>query len=212
MSGERTVPPRLTGSDHLAMANALQIIDVPTEAAVMRVLDHRHDIDAEAQRLAQAARLTAARHAARRRARLATLRGWAILFAVCAVPLAGAMAYPESVIRAAPAAAHLYSLAGVEVNVAGFMIRDATSELQIVSGTSLLAVSGEIVNTGKWPRKPPSLRFSLRDARGEQTHAWSLDGVGSGKLEPGEATSFVTRVPAPPVPVGEVEIRFARGE
>jgi hypothetical protein len=137
-------------------------------------------------------------------------RGWSILALVCLVPLAGAAAFPESVVRAAPAAARLYSLAGIEVNAFGFTIRDAASELQMEAGAPLLAVSGEVVNVTDTALPVPALRFVLRDASGSESYAWTIDGVGTRTVEPGEATSFLTRVAAPPAQAHDVEIRFAR--
>ena len=199
-------------------ANAIEVAEARCETAVATrfappmVIDHGPDIDAEARRLAEAARLAAARHHERRRERHAALRGWAVLALAVALPLAGAIAYPESVSRAAPAAARLYSLAGMEVNVAGFLIRDAASEYQIVSGAPLLTVRGEIVNVASRPREAPTLRFVLRDALGGAAHAWTLKAVGANKVKPGQATSFFTRIAAPPGHLREVEIRFAHSD
>lgn len=196
-------------------ANAIEIADARFETpsagrfALPMVIDHGPDIDAEARRLAEAAGLAAARHQERRRAQRAALRGWTVLALAVAVPLAGAIAFPEYVIRAAPAAARIYSLAGVEVNVAGFVIRDAASEYQFVSGTPLLTVRGEIVNVASWPQNAPTLRFVLRDALGGEAYSWTLNGVGARQVGPGQATSFLTRVDAPPGHLQEVEIRFA---
>jgi hypothetical protein len=173
-------------------------------------IDLGRDVDREVRRLAEVARLAAERHREQRRRRRATLRGWAILVLVCIVPVAGALSFPESVTRAAPAAARIYDLAGVEVNIFGFAIRDAASEVQMDSGTPLLAVRGEVVNIADSPLQVPTLRFVLRDGEGRETYAWTLDGVGARTLDPGEATSFLTRVAAPPAHVRDVEIRFAR--
>jgi hypothetical protein len=192
--------------------NAVEIVAAAPERALTLAVDHGHDIDEEARRLAEAARQSAERHREERRRRVATLRGWAILVAAVAVPLAGALAFPESVIRAAPAAARIYDLAGVEVNVFGFTVREAASELQFEQSSALLVVRGEVVNVTDRPRRVPALRFVLRDGSGQEAYAWTLDGVGTRQLGPGEATRFVTRVAAPPPEVQDVEIRFARGD
>jgi hypothetical protein len=191
-------------------ANAVEIVDGRSKGTNVVPVDFALDLDREARRLAEAARLASERHLADRRRRRASLRGWAILATACAVPLTGAIAFPESVTRAAPAAARIYSLAGIEVNAFGFVVRDAMSELQMQSGQPLLAVRGEVVNISDSPRTVPALRFVLRDGKGRETHAWTLDGVGSRSLEAGEATSFLTRIQAPPPSVRVVEISFAR--
>jgi hypothetical protein len=191
-------------------ANALEVVEVRAESTAMVPIDLGRDVDRDVRRLAEVARLAAERHREQRRRRRATLRGWAILVLVCIVPVAGALSFPESVTRAAPAAARIYDLAGVEVNIFGFAIRDAASEVQMDSGTPLLAVRGEVVNIADSPLQVPTLRFVLRDGEGRETYAWTLDGVGARTLDPGEATSFLTRVAAPPAHVRDVEIRFAR--
>ena len=193
-------------------ANAVEIHDGRAKGTAVVAFDRGRDLEKEARRLAEAARIAGERHRERRRRRRASLRGWAMLCLACAVPLAGALAFPESVTRAAPAAARIYGLAGIEVNVFGFTIRDAASELQTASGAALLAVRGEVVNVTGTALKVPALRFGLRDGEGRETYSWTLDGVGSRTIEPGEATSFLTRIAAPPAEVGEVEIRFARGD
>jgi hypothetical protein len=191
-------------------ANAVEILDGPAKGTNVVPVDFALDLDREARRLAEAAKLASERHLAARRRRLASLRGWAILATACVVPLAGAIAFPESVTRAAPAAARIYGLAGIDVNVFGFVVRGAASEIQMQSGLPLLAVRGEVVNISDSPRTVPALRFVLRDGKGKKTYAWTLDGVGSRSLEAGEATSFLTRIQAPPPSVQDVEISFAR--
>jgi hypothetical protein len=205
-----------TCGHELLEARAVEIFDDRAERPLMLTAgpgaDLDADLDGEARRLAQTARLTAERHREQRARRRATRRGWTILALVCLVPLAGAAAFPESVVRAAPAAARIYSLAGMEVNAYGFTIRDATSELQMESGSALLAVRGEVVNVTDTALPVPALRFVLRDESGSETYAWTLDGAGTRNVEPGEATSFLTRVAAPPAQAQDVEIRFARGD
>ena len=191
---------------------AVEIFDVVPRRSLMLTAEPGADLDAEARRLAEAARLTGERHRALRASRRAARRGWTILALACLAPLAGAAAFPESVVRAAPAAARIYSFAGMEVNVFGFTIRDAASELQMESGSALLAVRGEVVNVTDTALPVPALRFALRDKSGAETYAWTLDGAGTRTVEPGEATSFLTRVAAPPAQAHDVEIRFARGD
>ena len=211
-SGDTWMSSCPTCGHELLEAKAIEIFDDRAERPLMLTADRGADLDIEARRLAEAARLTAERHREQRASRRAKRRGWTILALACLVPLAGAAAFPESVTRAAPAAARIYSLAGMEVNAFGFTIRDAASELQTESGTTLLAVRGEVVNVTDTARPVPALRFILRDRSGNEAYAWTLDGVGTRTVEPGEATSFLTRVAAPPAHVQDVEIRFARGD
>jgi hypothetical protein len=214
-TGDSWVGACPTCGHELLETNAIEIFDERPRRQLMLTaesdLDLVADLDGVARRLAETARLTAARHRELRASRRATRRGWSILALVCLVPLAGAAAFPESVVRMAPAAARIYSLAGMEVNAFGFIISNAASELQMESGSALLAVRGEVVNVTDRALPVPALRFALRDKAGGESYAWTLDGVRTRTVEPGEATSFLTRVAAPPAQVEDVEIRFARG-
>ena len=199
-----------TCGHELLEAKAIEIFDDRSEHPLMLTSESGIDLEDEARRLAESARATAERHRQQQASRRAAQRGWTILALACFVPLAGAAAFPESVVRATPAAARIYDLAGMNVNAFGFIIRDAASELQMEPGAPLLAVRGEVVNVTDRALPVPALRFTLRDKSGSATYAWTLDGVGTRTVEPGEATSFLTRVAAPPAHVQDVEIRFAR--
>jgi hypoxanthine phosphoribosyltransferase len=139
----------------------------------------RRDLDREVRRLAEVARLAAERHRAQRRRRRATLARLGDPGA-CLHSAAGRRArLPRKRDPRRPGRrAHLH-LAGIEVNVFGFTIRDAASEVQMDSGSPLLAVRGEVVNVADSPRQVPTLRFVLRDGEGRETYAWTLDGVGA---------------------------------
>lgn len=205
-----------TCGHELLETKAIEIFDEGPKRPLMLTAEYGADpgadLDDEARRLAEAARLTAERHREQRASRRATRRGWSILALVCLLPLAGAAAFPESIVRAAPAAARIYSLAGLEVNAYGFTIQGAASELQMEAGAPLLAVRGEVVNVTDMALPAPALSFILRDKAGREAYAWTLDGVDTRTVEPGEATSFLTRVAAPPAQAHDVEIRFARGD
>jgi hypothetical protein len=200
-----------TCGHELLETKAIEIFDEAPKRSLMLTAEPGADLDDEARRLAETARLSAERHRELRASRRAMRRGWSILALACVLPLVGAAAFPESVVRAAPAAARIYSLAGMEVNAFGFIIRDAASELQMESGSALLAVRGEVVNVTDTALPVPALGFVLRDKSGSETYTWTLDGAGTRTVEPGEATSFLTRVAAPPAHVEDVEIRFAHG-
>ncbi len=92
----------------------------------------------------------------------------------------------------------------------GLSIREATTEVSMVSDGPVLAVRGKIVNDTGWPLEVPPLRFVLRDHAGSDLQSWTLSGIGDGRLGPGETASFVSRVAAPAQAASEVEIRFAR--
>jgi hypothetical protein len=67
-----------------------------------------------------------------------------------------------------------------------------------------------VVNNALSDHRVPALRFRLKDGAGREVYAWTLNGVGTRALRPGEATSFITRLAAPPLTAREIEISFAR--
>ena len=104
----------------------------------------------------------------------------------------------------------LYDLAGIEVNVRGFEIRNIKQQHLIADGTRVFAVRGQVVNLSGGDSKAPALRFILRDANQREVYAWTLDGVATRSLKPDEATSFVTRIASPPETADDLQIRFAQ--
>jgi hypothetical protein len=78
-------------------------------------------------------------------------------------------------------------------------------------GATVLTIKGEIINTDSGTRKIPWLRFGLQDGSSAEVYSWTLD-TGSRPLRPGESTSFVTRVAAPPLLAKNLQIRFAHAD
>jgi predicted Zn finger-like uncharacterized protein len=168
------------------------------------------DPEEEALRIVAAAKTAGEEREVARRKRRATLRGWALLATAVAAGAAAVAIFPEQVVRALPGAVRLYEKAGSAVNVRGLEIRRVSSQLMTIEGTKVLAVKGEIVNVSDAPRKVPAMRFAVRDGGASSLYAWTLASTGHRSLKPGEATSFLTRISAPPEASEDVEIRFAR--
>ena len=165
---------------------------------------------AEARKIARAARLAEHKVRTARERRMVQMRGWAGLAAGVCLLLGAVVFMPERIVQASPAAAKLYSLAGITVNIHGLNISSVQQQYMIVNGQPVLALRGHIANITDDDRRVPPLRFVLRNANGEQLHAWTLNSVGKGPIGAGVVSSFVTRLAAPPAGVESVEIRFAR--
>ena len=186
-------------------ARAVQVIDV----SPMPVAPRAHESDREVERLVEASQVARDAFLLNRRRKAAEHRAWGCFVAAMLLPVALLALFPETVVRAAPAAARLYEKAGVKVNIYGLEVRKVTQEHMIVDGVRLLTIKGEIVNVSDADRKIPALRFGLQtDQRGE-VYAWTLDSAVR-PLRPGETTIFSTRVASPPEAAKKVEIRFAR--
>jgi hypothetical protein len=79
----------------------------------------------------------------------------------------------------------------------------------MADGTRLLALRGEVVNSAGSGHRVPDLLFRLKDGAGRELYAWTLEGVATRPLKPGEATSFTTRLASPPLAARDIEIGFA---
>jgi hypothetical protein len=166
-------------------------------------------IEDDAVAIARAVREAAECHAAARRRRRAELRGWSILALVIAVPLALLMLFPHRLAPLLPGAARLYIAVGLDAGIANFTIRDVVQSHSIADGTTVLAIRGEVVNSAGSDHRVPDLKFRLKDGAGREVYAWTLKGVATRALRPGEATGFTTRLASPPLTAREVEISFA---
>lgn len=161
--------------------------------------------------LVEAARVAQGQFAALRRARRFQWAAWTGLAAVALAPLPAALAFPERVVVALPAANSLYAWMGHEVNVYGLEIRQVDLQHLIVDGRKVIAVKGELTNVSSADRKIPWLRFGLRSKDNVELYHWTLD-TEVRPLKPGESTSFVTRLASPPEAARNLEIRFARAD
>ncbi|MCB1431435.1 MAG: zinc-ribbon domain-containing protein [Alphaproteobacteria bacterium] len=188
-------------------------IEVPYEHVknALEVVEPRFEADAEIQRLVEATRGAEEAFASKRRQRRKTAVSWSAFVIAITMPFAGALAFPDATVRVLPAAMAAYDWAGWDINVYGLNIRKVETQHLNADGTPVIAIKGEIANTTASVRKIPWLRFSLQDAAGAEVYSWQLD-TNARPLQPGESTSFVTRIASPPAEAGEVKIRFARIE
>jgi hypothetical protein len=189
-------------SEIVPFNNSTAAIDAEAEAEARVV--------AEARKIARAARVAEYKAKAARAHRVTQARGWAGLAAGVCLVLGAVVAMPERIVRAAPAAAKLYSLAGKTVNVYGLNITSIKQQYMLVNGQPILALRGAIANITDEDRRVPPLRFVLMDDNGKQLHAWTLNSVGKVPIGAGVVSPFVTRLAAPPEGVESIEIRFAR--
>lgn len=175
------------------------------------VVETGFEPDCEVRRLVDATREAQAAFAAKRRRRQALAAAWFGLAALAATPAVAALAFPETVVRAAPAAIAFYDWMGREVNIYGLAIRNVQIEHLLIDGKRVIAVKGEIANVTGSVRKIPWLRFGLKNGAAAEVYSWQLD-TSSRPLNPGESTNFVTRIASPPDGAQNLEIRFARAE
>lgn len=186
------------------------IIDIVAQPsrALSRIINLDDEPEIDVQRLVEAARTAHEEFAGQRKLRFRTSMGWAGLCLTVMLPLLFAAIYPENVVAAAPATIIAYEKLGYSVNIYGLEIRRLEQQHSMVDGARVLMIKGEISNPTTEIRKIPWLRFGLKDPTLTELYTWTLD-TASRPLRPGETTSFVTRVAAPPELAKNLQIRFA---
>ena len=143
-------------------SGSIAVVDAPVRD-LPAVIDYDAPSEREIERLVEASRVAREDFAARKRARSRNLRGWGALAASLLLPIGVAFAFPEEIVRVAPASARLYEAAGISVNIYGLELRNVEQQHLIVDGQRMLAVKGLVVNVSGEDRKVPSLRFGLRE-------------------------------------------------
>jgi len=187
---------------------AVEVLNAPSPRQVPAVIDHSPEPDNEIRRLVEASRQAQEDFAARRQRKRRRLMAWAGYAATALSPLVVAMSVPDLVVKHLPASVRGYEVLGQDINIYGLELRKVEMQHLAVDGTKVLAIEGEIANISGGDRKIPWLRFGLKETQGREVYQWTLDS-GARPLRPGEMTSFVTRVAAPPETAKIVEIRFA---
>jgi hypothetical protein len=167
-----------------------------------------YEPEEDVKRLFAAAREARATFAERRKDKTRRLRAWSVYGVFLTLPFIAAAIFPEAVVSAAPITLKAYERLGMDVNIYGLEIRKIQQQHALVKGTRILSVKGEIINTTASLQKIPWLRFALQDPASKEVYNWTLD-TASRPLGPGESTSFVTRIQAPPETAHNLQIRFA---
>ncbi len=216
VSGRMTMTCRSCGH-HWKEVETIDAIDI-TESQPRRLsqaIDHAIDDDGgpdvEVSRLAQLARTAQEEHQIAVFKRRRKLQQWAVFGSFVVAPFVAAALMPETVVAAAPISIKAYEALGYDINLYGLEVRGVEREHIIMDGQRILAIKGQISNLDDQLRKIPWLRFALLGPTGEELYTWTLD-TASQPLRPGESTSFLTRIAAPPEAADNLQIRFARAD
>lgn len=142
------------------------------------------------------------------RERRAPFRG-ALGVGCAAVLVMLALGGRERIVARLPATDRLFAALGLPVNLAGVEFRNVVSKVTEIDGQKVLAVTGEVVNLRGAEATPlPGLTLTARGADGRALYVWTAQAAAT-KLAPGEATSFRTRLAAPPDEARDVVVRLA---
>jgi predicted Zn finger-like uncharacterized protein len=114
----------------------------------------------------------------------------------------------QPIARIWPNAASAYAAVGLSVNITGLEFTDIDVRRDLESDHPTLTVTGAVRNIGAKPKKPPVLRFGLRDQNSEEVGHW-LVSLGGPPIAPGAARSFQTVMASPPLNAVDLEATFA---
>ncbi len=143
---------------------------------------------------------------ARRNNKRRSSRWTAIILVLVAfnVALVGAR---YEVVRYLPQTASLFAAIGLPVNLRNLKFENVNISKASENGVTTLIVDGNIVSTGNSSTEVPRLRFSLRNASGQEIYTWTALPSRS-VLKPGERFDFHSRLAAPPADAVDVLVRF----
>jgi predicted Zn finger-like uncharacterized protein len=143
---------------------------------------------------------------ARRKNKRRSSRWTAIILVLVAfnVALVGAR---YEVVRYLPQTASLFAAIGLPVNLRNLKFENVKISKASENGVTTLIVDGNIVSTGNSPTEVPRLRFSLRNASGQEIYTWTALPSRSA-LRAGERLDFHSRLAAPPADAVDVMVRF----
>jgi len=144
-----------------------------------------------------------------RGAMLAVAAGWIALVAVIVVIGFSAVRYRQEISVIWPQSAGVYSSLGMKVNAHGIDFTHVDYRRESEDGQMVLAVSGNIVNSGSRELPvPQNVRVTLSDASNHELYHWNFT-PNVQTLKPGQSSPFLTRLSSPPAAARHLEVRFA---
>ena len=143
---------------------------------------------------------------ARRQQSKRTSRWTAVILVLFAfnVALIGAR---SEVVRYLPQTASLFAAVGLPVNLRHLKFDKVKITKEAQDGVNILIIEGMIVNTANKPTDVPRLRFSARNATGQDVYSWTAL-PSRGILGANEKMEFRSRLAAPPADATDVMVRF----
>jgi hypothetical protein len=190
-----------------AFAGTVSITDAPS---LVPPIEHEPLIDAplgdsdpeeNGSYVARRQRLKERRQKAKRMSRWTALI--LVLFAFN-VALIGAR---SEVVRYLPQTASLFAAVGLPVNLRNLRFEQVKITKEAQDGVNILIIEGMIVNTANKPTDVPRLRFSARNATGQDVYSWTAL-PSRGILGAKESMEFRSRLAAPPADATDVMVRF----
>ena len=120
---------------------------------------------------------------------------------------AALIGWRADVVRVAPQTASLYAAIGLPVNLRGLSFADVSTATETHDGVQVLVVEGTVASASPRLVEVPRLRFSVRNAAGQEVYAWTALPTRN-ILAPGETLAFRSRLASPPPDARDVLVRF----
>ena len=135
--------------------------------------------------------------------------GWVGLIAVVLLIGLSAVRYRQEIAQVWPQSAGVYSRLGLPVKSAGIDFAHVEYHRENEDGQVVLAVTGQIVNSGARELPvPQTVLITLKDAGNKDLYHWTFTPQAK-TLPPGEGIGFRTRLSSPPAAARNLEVRFA---
>ena len=110
-------------------------------------------------------------------------------------------------VRAMPQTAAFYARLGLPVNLRGVDFDGVSAVTEEHGNKPVLVVTGDVLNGNADVQDVPQLRFALRNAAHEEIYSWTVAPARM-SLPAGEALTFRSQLPAPPLDTQEVLVSF----
>ena len=113
----------------------------------------------------------------------------------------------SEVVRYLPQTASLFAAIGLPVNLRNLKFDKVKITKETSDGVNILIIDGFIANTANKATEVPRIRFSARNANGQDVYTWTALPSRS-ILGPKESMEFHSRLAAPPSDAVDVMVRF----
>lgn len=110
-------------------------------------------------------------------------------------------------VRTMPQTASFYARLGLPVNLRGVDFDGVSAVTEEHGNSAILVISGDVSNGTADMQEVPQLQFALRNAEHEQIYSWTVAPARM-TLPAGEALTFRSQLPAPPLDTQEVLVSF----
>ena len=201
--------PRDLDGDNFTLADAPSLVPAIGDDPLFddgQIHDHLRDRDPHPKEDVESFAARREQLKARRQKSKRTSRWTAAMLVLFAFNVALISARSE-VVRYLPQTASLFAAIGLPVNLRDLRFDKVRITKESSDGVNILIIEGMIENTANRPTEVPRLRFSARNASGQDVYTWSAL-PGRSILGPKESVEFHSRLAAPPADATDVMVRF----